>query len=101
GVDHAPARDVGTPSRSPRRLPRKRKREREKIMSQRTTRHNTFVIERSYDAPLKRVFHAWADPDAKRNWFACHDDWQMSHYELDFRVDGRERLRTADADGVV
>jgi len=60
-------------------------------MSGRSTAHATFTIERLYPASPSRVFQAWANPDAKRRWFACHDDWAASDYALDFRVGGRER----------
>ena len=38
-------------------------------MSERSTEHATFVIERTYAASLARVFHAWAAPAAKARWF--------------------------------
>jgi uncharacterized protein YndB with AHSA1/START domain len=63
----------------------------EHIMSKRSTRHATFVIERTYDALPARVFHAFADPKAKASWFAGPEDWQQGKHELDFRVGGRER----------
>jgi len=62
--------------------------------------HETFAIERKMRAPVSRVFAAWADPDAKRRWFACHDEWVSLEYSLDFRVGGQERNRVADSDGV-
>ncbi|MBZ9788860.1 SRPBCC family protein [Rhizobium sp. 3T7] len=62
--------------------------------------HETFSIERKMRAPVSRVFAAWADPEAKRQWFACHDEWVPLEYSLDFRVGGRERNRVADSDGV-
>jgi uncharacterized protein YndB with AHSA1/START domain len=46
--------------------------------------HSTFVLERTYDAPPKRVFAAWADPEAKAQWFGGDG------FALDFRVGGRE-----------
>jgi uncharacterized protein YndB with AHSA1/START domain len=46
--------------------------------------HGTFVLERSYPAPPGRVFAAWADPEAKAQWFGGVD------FSLDFRVGGRE-----------
>ena len=52
--------------------------------------HDTFVIERTYDAPVARVFRAWADPVRKARWFAGSADALGSGYELDFRVGGRE-----------
>jgi uncharacterized protein YndB with AHSA1/START domain len=56
-------------------------------MTERSAVHDTFVIERTYEAPPARVFAAWADPAAKRRWFGS------SHkHELDFRVGGAEHL---------
>jgi uncharacterized protein YndB with AHSA1/START domain len=46
--------------------------------------HGTFALERTYDAPPGRVFAAWADPEAKGQWFGGVD------FSLDFRVGGRE-----------
>jgi uncharacterized protein YndB with AHSA1/START domain len=53
-------------------------------MTQRSVTHATFTVERTYDAPPERVFAAWAEPDAKSEWFGGDD------YELDFRIGGRE-----------
>ena len=63
------------------------------------TQHSTFTIERDYPVPPSRVFHAWADPAAKRAWFACHDDWRMEGHELDCRAGGSERLDTYPSNG--
>ena len=46
--------------------------------------HASFVIERTYDAPPSRVFAAWADQQAKAQWFGGQD------FSLDFRVGGKE-----------
>lgn len=70
-------------------------------MSERTVTHSTFVIERTYAASPARVFAAWSNPAFKARWFACHDDWAPSLYELDFRVGGRERLHTGPTGGPV
>ncbi len=63
-------------------------------MPQPTVIHDTFVIERSFQAPPDRVFAALADPAAKRRWFVeggqGHD---AEEYELDFRVGGHERAQ--------
>lgn len=70
-------------------------------MNERSVHHATFTIERTYDAPPSRVFTAWADPAAKAVWSACHDEWQPTLHEFDFRVGGRERLHTGPAEGPV
>lgn len=53
------------------------------MMNKRFVTHDTFVIERTYDASPDRVFAAWADPVAKARWFPKPE-------EFDFRVGGRE-----------
>lgn len=70
-------------------------------MSERSTHHATFVIERTYAASPARVFAAWAEPAAKARWFVCHDEWTTAHHELDFRVGGREHLRVGPPGGPV
>lgn len=70
-------------------------------MKMSSTDHATFVIERDLRAPVGRAFAAWADPRAKQQWFACHDNWVSLEYDLDFRVGGAEVNRVADAEGIV
>jgi uncharacterized protein YndB with AHSA1/START domain len=65
---------------------------------ERSTTHSTFVIERIYEASPQRVFDAWADPDAKAQWFGPAD---KREYSLDFRVGGSERLVVAFGDGSI
>jgi uncharacterized protein YndB with AHSA1/START domain len=56
------------------------------------TIHSTFVIERSYSVAPERVFAAFKDPAKKRRWFVEEGHHQVEHYELDFRVGGKERV---------
>ena len=65
-----------------------------------TAEHATFVIDRTLAASVERVFAAWANPEKKRRWFACHADWRTVAYELDFRVGGSERNVVVPPDGV-
>ena len=65
-------------------------------MTARSAVHDTFVIERVYDAQPERVFSAWADPAAKRRWFGSAEE-----HELDFKVGGAERLRATMEGGTV
>jgi uncharacterized protein YndB with AHSA1/START domain len=65
---------------------------------ERSVTHATFVIERTYAASPARVFGAFADSAIKARWFST-DDAPSSHYELDFRVGGREVSRGSQPDG--
>jgi uncharacterized protein YndB with AHSA1/START domain len=53
---------------------------------------STFVVERTYSAPVARVFAAFADPEIKRRWFAEGLGHSVERFEMDFRVGGVERL---------
>jgi len=59
-------------------------------MSERTVSYDTFVIERTYEAPASRVFRAFADPKRKATWFAGSIEALGTSYALDFRVGGTE-----------
>ncbi len=64
-----------------------------KTMEEQSVIHSTFVIERSYPATPERVFAAFADPTKKRRWFVEGDHHDVEHYEMDFRVRGKEGSR--------
>ena len=66
-----------------------------------TVAHDTFVIERTYGAPVAEVFRAWADPMLKARWFAGSAEALGAGYELDFRVGGREVNRGGPPGGPV
>lgn len=70
-----------------------------KTMEERSVIHNTFVIERSYSATPEQVFSAFADPAKKRRWFVEGDHHEVEHYEMDFRVGGKERARVRFKEG--
>jgi len=67
-------------------------------MSERTTEHATFVIERTYPADPARVFRAFADVEEKAKWFGP-DDLGAAQIDLDFRVGGAERFTADGPDG--
>ena len=68
-------------------------------MKARTVQHATFVIEANYDAPVDRVYAAFADPALKRRWFGDAEGWKDVTYDLDFRVGGSERSRSREPGG--
>ena len=62
-------------------------------MSERTVKHDTIVVERTFKSSPVRVFAAWADPDSHGRWNVPGDDWEIADYENDFRVGGRQKSR--------
>ena len=60
-------------------------------MSERTVKHDTIVVERTFKGSPVRVFAAWADPNAHGLWKVPGEGWGIADYENDFRVGGRER----------
>lgn len=69
-------------------------------MTERSTRHATFVIERRYAASPARVFDAFADAETKSHWFGCSGSDKLDG-EFNFRVGGHERNQSGSADGPV
>jgi len=58
-----------------------------------STVHGTFTITRELPHAPERVYAAWSDPAAKAAWFSAPtDEWTAVRREMDFRVDGGERL---------
>ena len=68
-------------------------------MTDRSAVHDTFVLDRHYDASPARVFKAFADPDAKALWFAGPPDFRQEDVPFDFREGGRETMTSVFADG--
>jgi uncharacterized protein YndB with AHSA1/START domain len=69
------------------------------MMTERTVTHASFTIERVFDAPPRRVFHAFADTKAKESWFAGPAEWGPNRHAQDFRVGGRESNSVAPEGG--
>lgn len=70
-------------------------------MNGRSVKHDTFVIERTYEAAPVRVFAAWANPAIKARWFGGPEEWGPTEFELDFRIGGREISRGGPHGGPV
>jgi uncharacterized protein YndB with AHSA1/START domain len=70
-------------------------------MTDRNATHATFCLERVYPATPAKVFHAFADPEAKAQWFAGGPDQPGIERCLDFRVGGSEMSSGRFHDGPV
>jgi uncharacterized protein YndB with AHSA1/START domain len=70
-------------------------------MRERSAVHDSFTIERVYDAAPPTVFRALTDQDAKSRWFAGGNDWEVLERSMDVRPGGRERLKGRWANGTV
>jgi uncharacterized protein YndB with AHSA1/START domain len=68
-------------------------------MTDRSTVHDSFTIDRHYDATPARVFKAFADRDAKAQWFGGPPSTKSEDVSFDFREGGRETLVTVMDDG--
>ena len=58
-------------------------------ISERSHVHASFVIERDFDAPLDRVWHALSDSDARDRWFRGGPTFEIQAKAHDFRVGRR------------
>ena len=56
--------------------------------SERSQVHATFVIERTYPAPVEAVWHALSDNDARDQWFGAGSAFDADDKSHDFRVGG-------------
>jgi uncharacterized protein YndB with AHSA1/START domain len=64
--------------------------------------HATFHLQRSYPAPIARVWKALTVQAAKQKWFSgTPDRWELLERHMDVRVGGTERLWGRWESGVV
>jgi uncharacterized protein YndB with AHSA1/START domain len=64
--------------------------------------HGSFNLERSYPAPVARVWRALTEPAAKQKWFGgTPGEWELLERSMDVRAGGRERLKGRWKGGVV
>jgi uncharacterized protein YndB with AHSA1/START domain len=64
--------------------------------------HATFQLERTYPAPIARIWKALTDETAKQKWFSGpSDSWEMLERHMDVRVGGTERLKGRWKSGMV
>jgi uncharacterized protein YndB with AHSA1/START domain len=68
-------------------------------MTSRSAVHDTFRIDRHFDAAPARVFRAFADPQAKAKWFGGPAEMKREDESFDFREGGRETQVSVFGDG--
>jgi uncharacterized protein YndB with AHSA1/START domain len=56
------------------------------------------IVNRTFQAPIEKVFRAWTDPDALDRWFSPTDDVTISS-SVDLRVGGAYRIEIIKSDG--
>jgi uncharacterized protein YndB with AHSA1/START domain len=70
--------------------------------STRSVVHAAFHLQRTYDAPVTRVWKALTDEQAKQKWFAgTPGRWELIERRMDVRPGGSERLKGRWEGGVV
>lgn len=62
--------------------------------------HGDFSIERTYAAPLAKVFAALSDIELKAKWFIGPGEWTCVRREITFEVGGSEILQGRFPDGL-
>jgi uncharacterized protein YndB with AHSA1/START domain len=67
----------------------------------RTVVHDSFSLERVYQASPARVFQALTDPVAKARWFGGGEGHEVIERVMDVRPGGRERVRGRWATGAI
>jgi uncharacterized protein YndB with AHSA1/START domain len=71
------------------------------VSDERRVVHDTFRIERHFDAAPEHVFAAFAGLEAKTKWFSGPEEWLTARRELDFRVGGRELVSGGPRGGLM
>jgi uncharacterized protein YndB with AHSA1/START domain len=62
-------------------------------------RNRILRIERTFRAPIEKVFDAWTSEEVLRRWLHCGPDWQTPKAEVDLRIGGTIRIVMRDPDG--
>ena len=56
----------------------------------------TLHIERTFQAPVEKVFDAWTSEEVLRRWWRVEAGWETSGAEVDLRVGGAVRVVMRD-----
>jgi uncharacterized protein YndB with AHSA1/START domain len=64
-----------------------------------TTNKTSITIETSVQAPVRKVWKFWSEPQHITKWNAASDDWHTPHAENDLRTGGTFSSTMAAKDG--
>jgi uncharacterized protein YndB with AHSA1/START domain len=56
----------------------------------------TVRIERTFKAPIERVFDAWTSAEVMRRWWQAEHGWETTEAEVDLRLGGAVRVVMRD-----
>ena len=59
----------------------------------------SLTVRRSYPVAPEKVWRAWTDPQAMKQWFKPDPSWSIPLAEADVRVGGRYRILMRDTQG--
>ncbi len=65
----------------------------------RVTENLELRIERTFAAPIERVFDAWTSAEVIRRWWQAEVGWETSEAEVDLRIGGAVRVVMRDTEG--
>jgi uncharacterized protein YndB with AHSA1/START domain len=69
-------------------------------MSEISTKHDTVVVQRVFEASARQVFAAWTDPDSLSRWYVPGDEtWAAKILAHEPRVGGVKRIRFGPREG--
>ena len=57
-----------------------------------TILHDTFTLERTYDATVPEVWRAYTDPELRQRWFHAPEGWELLERRYELREGGQEVL---------
>jgi len=57
-----------------------------------TVQKPSLTLKRHYTVPVERVFRAWTDPEALRQWFGPEKSGKVLVSETDLKIGGRYRI---------
>ena len=57
------------------------------------------TVKTTIDAPAKKVWEFWTEPEHIMHWYHASEDWHVPYAENDLRTDGKFKTTMAAKDG--